>query len=160
MNEINWSEIWTFLLQMYLPVLFSIIIGAVFKVAKDLLPLIKAKYEQTIGERERKLIEGIFVEAVHAAEQIAKRDDVKNAAEYKLNVARTYADTKLQRYGIKLSATEIYGMLEAQVFSELNKWKEEEKVVAASGVDSTNVVETAPCADCPDANCPLCPVRK
>jgi hypothetical protein len=153
-SEIAWGEIWTLLAQIYLPgIIAAVVAFAGALVRKHVWPIVETFWRQKLGDKERAIIEKVAREAVWAAEQIAKRDDVKQAAEYKMEVARTYVDTKLRRYGIKLTATEIYGMIEASVFSELNRWKG-----STGEVVTGNAVREDLCENCPDGGCEDCPL--
>lgn len=126
---INWGEIATQMLIIILPILFAAILAVLGTLWRRFAPLVQAKIESSLTLDQRKQAEAIIRLGVTMAEQVWKRPDVKAEFESKKDLAFDFVNRNLQKYGITLDAEDILAMIEAAVFTEINKDKQAPLVV-------------------------------
>jgi hypothetical protein len=117
--DINWGAILTQLLQEWGPVVITAIVGYIGLQIRQALPVFIAEYQARTTAHQRALIAAIVHNAVYAAEQIVKRDDVKGVLLSKFNLANAAINKEFEKYNIQLTAQEIEQWVEAAV-AELN----------------------------------------
>jgi hypothetical protein len=130
---IDWGAIATSVLTWLLPIVITALAVFIGDQVRRLTPSLIAKYQATFSVEQQKLIESVARVAVSMAEQVAKRDDIKQAAEEKRLLAYGYIDRTLSQHGITLKAQDIWDLIESAVHQEINKDKLEEVIQVTTG---------------------------
>lgn len=116
---IDFGQILEWLLASYGPLILDAILTALFGAIVALSIKATAWLKVHLSDRQLRLLENIFDQAVLAAEQIARREDVQGFGEYKRNEARRFAQAELDRLKIPINVMQIDRLIEAAVLRNL-----------------------------------------
>jgi len=119
-NGIDVGAILTYILETVLALAVPALVAGAFVLGSKGLDLLREHVWSKLNAEQQATVEAIARVAVNMAEQIASRDDVKDAARQKFNMANAFMDAQLRRYGITLTAEEVEAQIEAAVRQHLN----------------------------------------
>jgi hypothetical protein len=123
MGNVDWGEVITELVKVLLPVVLMWLVGVVGVLVTKVTPWVVAKVSASLTSDQIAQVKALAGIAVNYAEQVWARPDIQDLWTSKKKLAEDYVNKALVTRGIKVTAKDIEAMIEAAVYSELNKGK-------------------------------------